>query len=167
MELIPFIYTALVVVAALTVITITVSFISFKKKQNHRQERKITPSITQSITGQNELIQQHQAGKNVSKSTTETHEKSKATHANKKIQINPQHEVKNKEIKNSKKEPNINNERIQVIKELSNKKGKNPPFLPGRSSKKDQQKNIPGRNDLDHYHDDGDDNFYAPKVPDK
>ncbi|MFA3782799.1 hypothetical protein ABRY23_07015 [Melioribacteraceae bacterium 4301-Me] len=121
MELINYAYVALITFVFLAVIAIGISYLSYKKKHAHTNQENLGTSAPQNII-QKQIVHEHKSAAN----KIEHDQNRQILHAEKKIEIGKQEKNRDeKSKKNSEQEVNINSERMQVIKDLSNKKSSN------------------------------------------
>ncbi len=179
MELVPIIYTALKIVAAFAIVTITISYFIYKFKQKRGIEGETARIIAQPVISTEKTVK-----KVVQRITKPLHydhipEKPhrKPSHINqvssKKVEkekrVEKKHEVK------TKKSESINHqkERIEIVKNLTSKnvKTQNEVPLPHKEISKrttDEKKlNTLGEDIIEKYIDEDDKEFYTLNVKDK
>ncbi len=160
MELVPFVYIALIIAAVLTLATLVISYLSFKRKQNEPKKEPAKPNI----------IPLSQAAPNpynkvVVHNTNPEKKAPPVSPADKKLRTEI---LVKKEVKKPPKEKKIDNERIQIIKDLSPKRKKEmgSKKTGPTDKKKNERMNTLGEDVLGKYEEKNGDDFYSLNIPD-
>ncbi|MFA7229280.1 MAG: hypothetical protein WC061_09615 [Melioribacteraceae bacterium] len=164
MELIPIIYTVLVIVVVLTVITLTFSYISFRVKQKKHDSERIakTESVKFEPVQKIRPVPVHSPHKQTS--GKESHTPAKKV----KVHEKPSRKTSSKEKSSSKSKGHVTrSDRISVMKNLSTSATKEEPVKkPYAKPDKNNSKSL-GDDILDKYVEEEDKNLFTLKVKDK